>query len=216
MDRIKVLAILALVICFIISGCISSEREAKVGEPSAESVGTTEETQKDDDGTVTISGWGPHMFSGLYDRDYGREDRLLENVIAAVEAKDAEAIKKLFSVNAIAAAGDLDQQIAELMEFYEGELVSLDSPASANHKSHHGRIRIESTEATFELQTTEEAYRVAMSFCVTDTTDENNVGITSIYIIKEENADPEFAYWGGWVWDPGIVIQYEPVSTNTQ
>lgn len=216
MNRIKLVVLLALIISLGYSGCSRRLDEARVTESPADSGAVEVESEKTDDGAFGISGWGPHMFSGLYDPNYDREERLLKKVIAAVEANDTDSLKALFSVNAVAAAGDLDQQIADLMDFYEGQLVSLNSPASAVHQSHHGRVRTETTEATYELQTTEEAYRVAMAFCVTDTTDENNVGITSIYIIKEENADPEFAYWGGWVWEPGIIIQDEPTNTNAQ
>lgn len=48
-------------------------------------------------------------------------DRMMEDIAAALDAGDADALKGLFSKTALDEATDIDQQISDLLEFYQGK-----------------------------------------------------------------------------------------------
>ena len=57
------------------------------------------------------------------------------------------------------------------------------------------------------VETTAGKFHIAILECVTDDFDEENVGVTSIYIIKAENWQNDHVYRGDGNWTPGINIE---------
>ena len=61
--------------------------------------------------------------------------------------------------------------------------------------------------STYDIETTQDKYRLAMEIIMTDTTDAGNVGIRSLYIIRfEDDTDQDCAYRGDGAYTPGINI----------
>lgn len=52
---------------------------------------------------------------------------ILEDIINALENDDTEALKNVFAVEVQTGTTDLDSQIKEAIEYFEGEVVSYDS-----------------------------------------------------------------------------------------
>ena len=49
-----------------------------------------------------------------------------------------------------------------------------------------------------------------MNFCAEDNYDDGNLGLYSIYIIRFEDTDTKYTYWGDGNWTPGINVMTEP------
>lgn len=155
---------------------------------------------------VAIDGWGPHMFHLGEDADMEVE-RIVKQMIDFLEKGDCDSIKELFSANTINSCEMLDAQIVSLNDFLEGELVSITSPASSSSTSQGDGDRTTVTDVAFDISTTLESYHAAVRFCSIDTIDPDNEGLQSFYIIKASDYDSELCYWGGYIWEPGIVIE---------
>ena len=146
------------------------------------------------------------MFFARNDKQIANEQ--LEALLEAIQSKNAQAVKELFSDNAWAESGNMEKSILVLFDYFQGELVSYKSWAgpSVHATKNHGEYW-KSYDCTYDFETTQDKYRLAMEIITVDTTDADNVGIQSLYIIRfEDDTRPNFAYWGDGEHTPGINI----------
>ena len=134
----------------------------------------------------------------------------IKKVFAAVEAKDEETLKSLFSENTVAADPEFDTKVHELIEFIDGALVSYNEDDSIAGR---GEEREKNEDGysimyiySYDVETTQQSYRIAITEYVTDTIDPGNLGISSFYIIKSEDDPnyPQYRYGGDGSQEPGI------------
>lgn len=132
----------------------------------------------------------------------------LEALLEAIQSKNAQAVKELFSDNAWAESGNMEKSILVLFDYFQGELVSYKNWAgpSVHATKNHGEYW-KSYDCTYDFETTQDKYRLAMEIITVDTADADNIGIRSLYIIRfEDDTRPNFAYWGDGEHTPGINI----------
>ncbi|WP_024831823.1 DUF5104 domain-containing protein [Ruminiclostridium josui] len=127
------------------------------------------------------------------DEKYG--EARFQNIIDALENKDKEGIKKMFSSNALKEAKDIDGGIEYLMKFYKGKLVSKEGAYNASHSKGDGEKTI--TMKYFYMVTTDEdKFIVFFIDKVYDKKNPDNVGLYMLQIIKLSDREKEFD-WGG-------------------
>lgn len=121
--------------------------------------------------------------TGPYDpMDQVMEDRL-NAILEAAVAQDAAAIKAQFAPNAIAAQPELDSQIEALLAYYNNETWEFEIPATGISES---RNETGGTTRSYEMHSRidgEKYYLVAMHAVVNDTTEPDNVGIWSLFLL---------------------------------
>lgn len=142
--------------------------------------------------------------------DESRAQATLEKIVNAVNDNDAEELASLFSNNVLAEKADLLNSANEFIEFIGGEIIAYTNPADyevgSNSNFHYGKVSKEII-ASFTVETAVANYHIAILECVIDDFDEENVGITSMYIISAENWQNDSVYRGGGNWTPGINIE---------
>ena len=146
------------------------------------------------------------MFFARNDKQIANEQ--LEALLEAIQSKNAQAVKELFSDNAWAESGNMEKSILVLFDYFQGELVSYKSWAgpSVHATKNHGEYW-KSYDCTYDFETSKDKYRLAMEIVTVDTTDADNIGIRSLYIIRfEDDTDQNCAYWGDGEHTPGINI----------
>jgi hypothetical protein len=132
-------------------------------------------------------------------------------VLEAIKNKDSDALKAMFSKNAIVRAENFDQNITDLFGYYQGDFVSYNDwggPGAQGGINEDGSGRDwKLLESTYDVKTTSGEYRFAIYEFVQDTADPDNVGVWSVYVIKmEDDSYPEYAYWGDGKETPGINV----------
>lgn len=149
---------------------------------------------------------------GRYSRDEQADaNAKMDKILEALKNKDKEALKALFSLNAIAQTEKFDQNIIDLFDYFQGDFVSYNDWSAVNLD---GGINDDGTGrnwkvlySTYDVETSKQKLRFAIQDYVQDTADANNIGIHSLYIIKmEDDTDPNFAYRGDDKYTPGINI----------
>ena len=124
-----------------------------------------------------------HAVGGIYDpTDQIAEDQL-NAILEAAVAQDAAAIKVQFAPNAIAAQPELDSQIEALLAYYNNETWEFEIPATGISES---RNETGGTTRSYEMHSRidgEKYYLVAMHAVVNDTTEPDNVGIWSLFLL---------------------------------
>ena len=142
--------------------------------------------------------------------DESRAAVTLEVIVHAVNDNDAEELAYLFSYNVLTEKSDLLDTSKDFIEFVGGEIITYSNPADNSISSYeefeYGKMRKE-IQHSVTIETTLGRYHIAILECVIDDFDEENVGVTSIYIINAENWQNDYVYRGDGNWTPGINIE---------
>jgi hypothetical protein len=138
-------------------------------------------------------------------------DNKIENILEAMEHCDKNALKNLFSQKAIKGRENFDETVIELFDFFEGQILSHSRCLPYEEYGRNVDSEYRCLCAYTDVETNKQQYRLAFKIFIEDTSDSDNVGIYSLYIIKSEYSDSQKAYWGNgnWVegdWNPGINI----------
>lgn len=160
------------------------------------------------DDTSHTSDSEKELFNRFYSTNGEQADALFAQIIAAIESQDSETMKAFFAAYVIDTAEDIENDISSLFDFYEGEMTTYKRSGPGSHTSKEGGEYTKEIFASYDVTTTTGVYRIAINFCTAYSENADRVGLTSMYIIKAEDSDMNFAYWGDDVWDTGIVIEY--------
>ena len=141
-----------------------------------------------------------------------RNDRLdanhtFEKVLNAIQNKDVDALKSLFSNESLKQIDDFDATAHDLFEYFQGDFISYDDwgGAVAGDMVREGGKEWYTIQPTYDVKTSKQEYRFAFKEFTVNEFEPDKVGVWSIYVIKKENdTDPKCAYRGDGKWTPGI------------
>ncbi len=133
-------------------------------------------------------------------------EKRFEDIIEALSNNDKDAIKAMFSANALSKADNFDEELDNLFDYVHGEIESwesdggLSSPEEWNKGEHKKEII-----SGYLFSTDEADYEVVVYDFIDDTTDPDNIGLYSLCIVNsEENEEPDFLFAGSG--DYGIIV----------
>ncbi len=127
-------------------------------------------------------------------------DRMMEDIAAALDAGDADALKEQFSEEALGDATDLDQQIADLMNFYQGTMTDFSGHASSDTLTKYGEDEEKRFVGYYTLVTNKESYRVAYEYICIYKEDKAKEGLRSLELITQEFYENEINTVGPYQW----------------
>lgn len=128
--------------------------------------------------------------------DYKIADTRLNQIIKALEKKDKNGLKKLFSPNALKKAKDIDAGIDYLMSFYKGKLLKKDDGTHEGSDSNDYGVRTSELKCMYEVTTDADKYLVFFIDQIEDTGRPDKVGLYMLQIIKQSDREKYFD-WGG-------------------
>lgn len=157
--------------------------------------------------TVSCSKKDKDVFEKLYRGESEIAKETLDKLIVAMENKDSTALKELFSKNTIETVENWDESVQELFEYYNGEFVSnSNSMPDSSEEFGYSSMKKE-IYPSFDVETTEDTYRIYFYEVIVDTTYADNLGIKSFYIIRvDDDIDPNYGYGGDMKDTPGINV----------
>lgn len=144
----------------------------------------------------------------MLDNDQKTANYLFEKLLDALQSNDKDMLIKLFSINVFENIPNKQKVLEELFEYYTGEVESYDDwGGPVVETSKEDGVIIQVMESTYDVKTTECDYRFAIKRVTQDSSNSNNLGIHSIYIIKSsEDKYQDYAYWGDGKYTSGINI----------
>ena len=137
-------------------------------------------------------------------------DRMMEDIAAALDAGDADALKSLFSKTALEEATDIDQQISDLLEFYQGKKQSFEGDASSGTHTKYGEDIEKQLIGQYLLTTDKESYRVMYDYTVIDKDNPDAEGLSQLEVVTDElYQEDDFDYLCGneGYEGPGVYMQ---------
>ena len=127
----------------------------------------------------------------------------------AVQNKNTNGIKDVFSNRACVDAGNMETQVNELFEFIKGDLISWDweeSPVVEDVSESGATTKHEMF--WFSLRTSEDIYSVFFSYYPVDESDPDNKGVCSMLILRECDEHRLEGTMNEWSTVPGIQIRW--------
>lgn len=178
----------------------------------------------------TFSKSEPDLLVGRVPRLY-----LMLNILKELQSGEPEKFKALFAPNALAQVEDIDGEIEELLEYYDGYFVALGIRnvgfELTDKRDENGKLEGYSYKYSDDIQLSEYPggdvyglsekgpdtsvdyfanrtyYGICFEWTIRDDEDEGNVGLWSLYIIQKESISrKDPAYWGDGLWTRGINI----------
>ena len=132
---------------------------------------------------------------GLRSTSEGRRaDERIEDIVSAIENKDKEALKSLFSKIAIEEAENFDSDADYLFELIQGNIESWERDGwSSGGRNNHGK-RTMMIRYVFDLVTDEDVYRFFVIDYNEDTIDPDNEGVYMLELIEFTDRSD----WASW------------------
>lgn len=123
----------------------------------------------------------------------------LEKLLKAMQDRDSKTIKKMFGPNVLKKMSKTDDQVNQLINFYNGRIFkSYDDGGgvASGCEFDDGEAKI-TIDAGYDIVTDQGDLVVGISECVEDTNDSKNVGIRYLYIRKKrDDEESGYVYWG--------------------
>lgn len=129
----------------------------------------------------------------------------LEQVLEAIENKDNNALKSLFSQEALNETENFEKDINALFEFFQGKVISKEkSDGPTVFDSIDGGKRRQKISSYFYIQTEKQKYFILMDDFPIDTFNPDNEGLYLILLVKAEDEEK--------IWDENEKILYDIVN----
>lgn len=150
-------------------------------------------------------------FSDMRDSSTSQETELatqyMDSIVNAIETKNVQLMRSLFASNIGQKNGVLDEEILALFQFCKGKVIQCSGVVGEiSTERVKGDVK-KHVHASYNISTSEGAYRIAFKFCMKDSSDSDNEGLMSMYVVSQSESDMHFTYWGDYNWNDGVVIQ---------
>jgi hypothetical protein len=132
-------------------------------------------------------GRGPTMFS---DDDTKAETRMGQ-IIEAIENRDKDALRAMFSEQALKEADDLDERMDWLFDFVDGDIVFWKQGIGSVLGSNNHGIKTKESNYWFSVNTDAEEYTFRLAECTVDTEHPENIGLYMLQVYKTKDASKE-------------------------
>ena len=136
--------------------------------------------------------------------DKEQADATMQAIIDALEAKDADGLKVLFSQYAIENTENLDEKIEELMDFYPGCSDGFEGNNSTREGSDYG-VKTKVLNGIYTLSNNGQSYRMGFTLQIRNDKELDKVGLYIIEVMTPE-AKPEGFKWKDEEDAPGVYV----------
>ena len=126
--------------------------------------------------------------------DDGRiADDKLEKIIKAINGKDKETLKSMFSEQALNEAEDIDGRMDYLFDFINETVESWEKVVhGATTESIESGNRIKKSSSWYYMDTNKQKYLIFFLECTINTKCPENVGLYMLQVIRAEDKDEQF------------------------
>lgn len=136
-------------------------------------------------------------------------DDMFEVILSAIDDRDSDTIKSLFSKGALARAKNIDDSIEYLFNLFDGEVVSWERGASSEGTSMKGNKLSSMSRIWYTVYTKNGKYLFLLLIYENNSLDPDLAdGLFTLHAIDDANTD---ALWGSWqdMKFPGVYMPKE-------
>lgn len=133
-----------------------------------------------------------------------QSDETMQSIMTALKEQDAEKMKDLFSPYALEHVENIDEKIAELIEFYPGNESGFEGNCSMTGARNYGDVTVILT-GNYTVANDEKEYEVSFITIPQNDEEPEKEGLYLIEVMTEE-AEPEGFKWRNEDDEPGIYV----------
>ncbi|KLU64305.1 hypothetical protein DEAC_c37350 [Desulfosporosinus acididurans] len=126
--------------------------------------------------------------------DDKKADAQLEQVIVAIQNQDKNALRAMFSKQALAEAKDFDGSMNYLFKLFQGKVQSKKNDGLIVDESDNYGHSTNEVKSFYIVETDKQKYLFFLLEYTTNT-DQSNVGLYSLRVIKAEDENTQFSSW---------------------
>jgi hypothetical protein len=147
------------------------------------------------------------LFQNLLLNEKKEADAMAQKIVDALENKDENALRNLFSAKALTEIEDFDKGSEYVMGLYQGGIISLgdDYPRVSDHFGPPGRTKM--LESAYWVTTDQGSYLLYFEYWIIQEQDPSAEGLYKIKLDTQETREAESFMGGGGYDRPGI---YQP------
>jgi hypothetical protein len=116
-------------------------------------------------------------------------NKLFQEIVDALNKKDQQALRNLFSPNALKEADDIDGGIEYLMDLYQGTIISKEGGFDEGSGGNDHGAKTYDVASKYDVTTEVDKYVLFFVDRVIDTENPENIGLTTLEIIKGINEE---------------------------
>jgi hypothetical protein len=130
---------------------------------------------------------------------YNADDKVLakrfEQILVAIENRDTDSLKAMFSKKALEESKQIDEAINYLFSSFHGKVLSLEQKGVSSSENRESGKKIKEISCLFYVDTTADQKYIAFVLeCTENTAHPENVGLYTLRIIKAEDKETQFGY----------------------
>ncbi|MCH3976546.1 MAG: DUF5104 domain-containing protein [Bacilli bacterium] len=130
-----------------------------------------------------------------FESDYDIADKNINQLLEALDNQDRNKIKSIFALSIQTNISSFDDDIDQLFSYYEGEYESYTSNGVGTTFDRNDGIEKKYFDMSYDVTTTINIYRLGIIWYVKDSSQSENIGIWSLYILKyQDDTDQSSAY----------------------
>ena len=132
----------------------------------------------------------------IFDDSEAKADTRLEKLLEVLAHKDDDALKKIFSKQALDDAVNFDKNSEYLFELFQGNIVSwVRDSISGGTKIEYGKKSVQ-LRSWYTVTTDKEEYLFLVIDYIQDTINPDNAGLYTLRVVRVEDAEIQFSgYW---------------------
>jgi len=154
-------------------------------------------------GCTVASSRGEYMMM-QNDSDKEKANAVMEPLVEALEEKDVESVKELFSTYAFENSDNLEEKIGELMDYYPGYDGEYEVTVSTEEYMNRG-VGWYVLYAHYHLTKDDKPYEIMLTILSREDREPDKIGLYSIQVMESEEW-PEGFKWREEDDDPGVFV----------
>ena len=132
----------------------------------------------------------------MFIADDQKADARLEQLIKAIDNKDKDAVKDIFSEQALNETEDIDERIEYLFGLMPDKVDSWESSGGLiiETMANHGHI-VEEVKSFYRVDSAGQEYMFFLLDYTIDNKNPGNVGLYTLRVIRAEDEETHYTYW---------------------
>jgi len=134
----------------------------------------------------------------LFDDSEKKADARLEKLLEVIANKDENAMKEIFSKQAVYEAINFDENMRYLFNLFQGHVVSWERDRYGGNTETVNGKKYNQLLSWYTVTTNKDKYRFYISDYIIDTINPDNVGMYTLHVIRAEEADADSPFIINW------------------
>lgn len=131
----------------------------------------------------------------IFDDGDKKADTRIEEILEILKNKDQDALKAMFSKQALDEANDFDSSMEYLVEFFQGNVDSWKRDRFTSETSKESGKKSIMLISWYTVTTDEDMYMFFVIDYTENTITPDNAGLYTLRVIKAEDEETQFASW---------------------